>query len=221
MSDKNYLPKSFALLLNWLVNFIAYVTANMSRFGISSAKVSTLQTLITQYQAAQAKAVLPNAGSADRVARKDKARTVSKAARDFVNANLRYNEAVTDEDRVMLGLTVPDREPSPEGEIETMPVVDLIDTTVIRRIVLHFKDMYGKSRAKPAHVHGAEIKWAVLDEKPKSTDELIHSEFSTRSHQTLTFDENQRSKTLYACLRWENNRAQKGPWSEIYSAIIP
>ncbi|MDR1455569.1 MAG: hypothetical protein LBJ01_07960, partial [Tannerella sp.] len=192
-----------------------------SRFGISSAKVSPLQTLVALYQAAQVKAVLPNSGKADRQSRNDKATAVSKATRDFVNANLRYNDTVTNDDRIQLGLTVPDDEPTEEGEIETMPVVDFIDTTVIRRVVLHFKDMFGKSRAKPSGVHGAEIRWAILAGPPKSMDELIHSEFSTRSHCALTFDEGQRSLILFASLRWENNRGRKGPWSEIYSAVIP
>jgi hypothetical protein len=30
-----------------------------------------------------------------------------------------------------------------------------------------------------------------------------------------------RGKTVWFRLRWENNRGQKGPWSELYSAIIP
>jgi hypothetical protein len=31
----------------------------------------------------------------------------------------------------------------------------------------------------------------------------------------------QRGKTVYFALRWENTRGEKGPWSEIMSAIIP
>jgi hypothetical protein len=221
MSSKNYLPKAYNLLLIWLTNFIVYLNANISRFGISSAKVSPLQTLINQFQTAKAKAELPNAGKADRLARRDRAEDVSKALRSFVNSNLRFNEAVTDEDRVQLGLTIPDDEPTAEGEPGTMPVVDLIDTAIILRIILHYKDMYGKSRRKPAGVHGVEIVWAILDTPPTSTSDLIHSEFSTRSPHTFIFDENQRGKTVWFRLRWENNRGQKGPWSELSSAIVP
>jgi hypothetical protein len=52
-------------------------------------------------------------------------------------------------------------------------------------------------------------------------EDLIHSAFDTRSPFTLSFDENQRGKTVYFCLRWENTRGEKGPWSEIVSGIIP
>jgi hypothetical protein len=199
---------------------MAYLNANMSRLGITSVKIAPLQTLVNQFQMAQAKAELPNAGKTDRLVRRERAEEASKGARSFVNANLRYNELVTDEDRMQFGLTIPDKELTPEGEINTMPVIDLIDTTIIRRVGMGFKDMHGKSRAKPRNVHGAEIRWAILDAAPLSVDELIHSEFSTRSHHTITFDESLRGKTIRFCLRWENNRGQKGPWSEIYSAII-
>jgi hypothetical protein len=221
MTSKDYLPKAYHLLLTWLINFMGYLIPNISRFGITSAKVTPIQTQVTQFQTAQAKAELPNAGSADRLVRKERAAAISKAIRIFVNANLRYNELVTDEDRKLLGLTIPDDEPTPETEPATIPVVDFIDTTLLRRIILHIKDMNGKSRAKPRGVHGVEIVWAILDASPSSIDDLIHSTFSTRLHHPFDFDENRRGKIVWFCLRWENNRGQKGPWSEIYSAIVP
>ncbi|MDR2040848.1 MAG: hypothetical protein LBP98_00830, partial [Tannerella sp.] len=153
--------------------------------------------------------------------RKEKAEAVSKAVRNFVNAFLRYNENVTDEDRVNLGITVPDTTPTTPREPETMPVVTLIDSSVIMRLTLHYKDSMSMSRAKPHGVHGIEIRWAILDGAPVTTADLVNSEFGTRASHTFIFEENQRGKTVWFRLRWENNRGQKGPWSELYSAIIP
>jgi hypothetical protein len=50
---------------------------------------------------------------------------------------------------------------------------------------------------------------------------LIHSEFDTASPFTLNFQGHERGKTVYFCLRWENTVGEKGPWGEIYSAIVP
>jgi hypothetical protein len=207
--------------MNWLVNFMSYLNANYSRFGISSSKISPVQTKVTEFQTAQNKAELPNAGKADRQNRKEKAAVVSKTIRNFVNTNLRYNEAVTDEDRVNMGLTIPDNTPTPSHDPDTMPVVTLIDTSVIMRISLHYKDSKSEARAKPSDAHGAEIRSAILDAPPVTTADLTNSDFSTRSSHTFIFDENQRGKTVWFRLRWENMRGQKGPWSELYSAIIP
>ena len=38
---------------------------------------------------------------------------------------------------------------------------------------------------------------------------------------TLKFDEADCGKRGCFCLRWESNTNLKGPWGEIYSAIIP
>ena len=48
-----------------------------------------------------------------------------------------------------------------------------------------------------------------------------HSEFDTASPFTLNFQGHERGKTVYFCLRWENTVGEKGPWGEIYSAIVP
>jgi hypothetical protein len=141
--------------------------------------------------------------------------------REFVNAFLRFNENVTDEDRVNLGITVPDTTPTSPHDPETMPVVTRIDSSIIMRIILHDKDSMSGRRAKPYGIHGVEIRWAILDAPPVTTADLIHSEFSTRTPHTFICEENQRGKTVWFCLRWENSRGQKGPWSELYSAIIP
>jgi hypothetical protein len=75
--------------------------------------------------------------------------------------------------------------------------------------------------AKPYGVRGAEIRWAILPAPPTSQDDLVHSEFDTRTPYIFQFDIPQAGKTLYVCARWENTTGQKGPWSEIVSAIIP
>jgi hypothetical protein len=50
---------------------------------------------------------------------------------------------------------------------------------------------------------------------------LTKSAFDTASPYTFKFDEPERGKALYLCPCWENNKGDKGPWGEIYKAIIP
>ena len=95
MTLKNYLPQAYAALLSWLTNFMGYLVGNLTRFGIPDSKVEPLQLEVDEFKTAQDKAEHPNAGKADHLNRKEKAAAVSKAVRNFVNVNLRYNEAVT------------------------------------------------------------------------------------------------------------------------------
>jgi hypothetical protein len=218
---RDYIPVKYVLLIAWLTNFVDYLTQNISRFGIESDTLNAYQVYVDAFRAAHARAELPNAGKADRLDRREKAQAVTKATRDFVNTYLRFNKAVTDEDRVKLGLTVPDQKPTHSSAPGTMIDVDRIDTSVIMRLSIHYKDRERQSRGKPEHVHGAEICSAILDHKPATTDELTHSDFSAHSPFTFIFDEDRRGKTLWFHLRWENPRGEKGPWSELYYAVIP
>ncbi|MDR0728658.1 MAG: hypothetical protein LBF19_00825, partial [Prevotellaceae bacterium] len=76
-------------------------------------------------------------------------------------------------------------------------------------------------RAKPAGVHGAEIAWAILDTPPDDWGALTHSSFDTHTPFRLSFPGDDRGKTLYFALRWENTTGEKGLWSDIQSVIIP
>jgi hypothetical protein len=88
-------------------------------------------------------------------------------------------------------------------------------------VEVDFFDAETGQKAKPKGVHGVEIKWRMLDIPPSTVEELIYSAFDTRTPFTLEFEENERGRTIYFALRWENTRGEKGPWSDISSAIIP
>jgi hypothetical protein len=86
---------------------------------------------------------------------------------------------------------------------------------------LHFHDWGNKRKAKPADVHGARIRWAILDAPPRNVEDLRQSSFATHSPFMLEFDESKRGNTLYFVLCWEITRGEKGVWGEIGYAIIP
>jgi hypothetical protein len=88
-------------------------------------------------------------------------------------------------------------------------------------IDIHFFDKGSEKKGKPFGVQGAEMISAVLDTPPASRAELTQSSFDTHSPFRLTFEESQRGKLFYYCLRWENTTGEKGPWNEIQSVLIP
>ena len=151
-------------------------------------------------------------------AKQEKRATYEKLL-NVLAGNLRVNTRLTDDDRRSAGIVIRDRKPTPTPVPVTYPVAT-IDTSVIRRLTVHFRDSGSATAAKPYGVHGAEIKWLVADEKP-TVEALTNSSFDTRSPYTLEFDDSHRAKTLWICLRWENTRGEKGPWGEMISAIIP
>jgi hypothetical protein len=96
-----------------------------------------------------------------------------------------------------------------------------VDTSIPATVGVHYRDKNKLGIGKPKGVHGVEIRHEILDEPPKDWDQLRNSSFDTRTPAQLVFKGEDRGKTVYFALRWENNVGEKGPWSEIYSAIIP
>jgi hypothetical protein len=104
----------------------------------------------------------------------------------------------------------------------THPAVE-IRTLELRRITLRFFDgSSGQGDAKPFGQHGAETAWSLF-EHPQEVhiSDLTHSSFDTHTPLTLEFADEDRGKTLYFALRWENTRGEKGPFGPVMSAIIP
>ncbi|MDR0724537.1 MAG: hypothetical protein LBF59_00820 [Prevotellaceae bacterium] len=134
---------------------------------------------------------------------------------------LKGNPLVTDEDLVAMGLP----KHSTGAKTPPTPPTDVVEATTDTSkpgiVGINFRTKNAKGTAKPKHVRGAEIVSAVLDTPPTDWAQLTHSSFDTKTPAQLVFTGEQRGKTLYFALRWENNVGEKGPWSEIYSAIIP
>ncbi|MDR2764841.1 MAG: hypothetical protein LBB90_07405 [Tannerella sp.] len=145
----------------------------------------------------------------------------ARVYRQLYNGYMKSNPLVTDEDLVEAGL--PKRHtgghipaPIPKGVIAATA-----DTSKPGILGFHYRDRGATGIAKPYGVHGAELVWEILDQPPADWSELTHSAFSTHTPAELVFKGDQRGKTLYFAMRWENTRGQKGPWNEIESVIIP
>jgi hypothetical protein len=135
--------------------------------------------------------------------------------------NLQSNVHVTHDDLRAMGIVVPASTKTPAPVAGKAPDSDT-DTSVIGRLSIHFFEKEGNhKKRKPEGQHGAEIRWSLSEKPVTRWDELLHSEIDTNSPFVLRFENDQRGLTVYFALRWENTRGEKGPWSEIQSAIIP
>jgi hypothetical protein len=220
MKTKDYVPTSEAMFLQWAQTLVAYVLANLTIFGIDQAEVTPIQAKLAAFVAAFNKAQEPNRGRVDINEKNETQAELKSALRAFVKAWLIYNPKVSDSDKENMGLPLHKTARTPTPAPKTIPELEF-DVAIIRQVSIHFKDSGSEKRGKPEYVHGIELRWAIMDSAPESEADLKSSVFDTASPYTFTFDETQRGKSLYVCPRWENNKGDKGPWGEIYKAIIP
>jgi hypothetical protein len=100
---------------------------------------------------------------------------------------------------------------------------------VVRMLAFHFRDEGSEQRGKPAGVRGMELAWdfsrwhwkEFRRKPPQDVRDLRRRTVTPESPLELTFDEAQRGRRLYFCMRWEGDTGLKGPWSDIFSASIP
>jgi hypothetical protein len=215
----DYIPKKDSELVAWSANFTAQIVANAPTWEIPYNEVNDLQTADAAFAALHAQADSPTKNSVI-VAEKDAARKVLKAKiRDLVGFRLK-NPIITDAQRIAMGLHVHDTTPTNIPVPTTRPEID-IDVLDFRRLKILFHDMGSSSKAKPYGVNGAVIAYAILDVPPVNSDTLTHTVLATRTPHVLEFTEEERGKPVYVAICWQNEKGQRGPWSEIESAIVP
>jgi hypothetical protein len=215
----DYLPQKDAELAVWSTNFTGKVVENAPLWSIPENKTSDLQTATDKFVDLHEKVDSPEKTTV-LVAEKNLAREdlVTKI-RGMVGYWLK-NPIITDADRIALGLHVRDSSHTSIPVPKTRPEID-IDVLDFRRLKIVFHDMGSNKKAKPYGVNGAVIAYAILDTPPNDIAILTRSVLATRTPHTLEFTESERGKTVYVAICWQNEKGEKGPWSEIEKAIVP
>ncbi|MDR0635844.1 MAG: hypothetical protein LBF87_02045 [Treponema sp.] len=215
-----YVPTKDAAFAAWVKSLLAYVQVHLTAFNIQDAVFQPILALNADWEAAYAKALNPNRGPVD-IAEKNRAReALEKALRAFIKAFLLYSPFVSDKERNEMQLPIHDRKPTPVPPPSTFPEYH-IDTPVPNQLSLQFWDAGTKQRGKPKGVHGAEIRWELREDAPAKAEDLLNSEFATRTPHVFVFTGDKQGKRVYFCLRWENNKGEKGPWGALVSAVVP
>jgi hypothetical protein len=222
MLRNDFIPTKDRDFLSWVINFLKFLFPILARIAFPNEIYQELAAMRNDFQEKLETAEEPATRTKLTVlAKKNARKALEKRLRQVVKEYLTFNHAVTDEDRDGLGLPIYKTTRTPAQVATTYPDFD-IDSSTIRRLTIHFYDQGQKtSKAKPAGQHGAEIRWVISDTPVVDVKDLTHSAFDTHTPFTLEFEGHERGKTVYFCLCWENTRGEKGPWSEIQSAIIP
>ena len=220
MSNSRTIPTQDAAFNVWQETVSTAVEENANKWGLDTQWLdASFRPACAAWNLAWKKYENPVTRTTLITASKNEKRAAYEKALIVLVANLKVNTKVTDDERRALNINIRDTKPTPSPVPVSFPIV-AFDTSVTRRLTISFRDSVSNSAAKPKGVHGAEIKWLIADEKPL-VENLTNSAFDTRTPYTIEFTDNQRGKTVWVCMRWENTRGEKGPWGDIESAIVP
>jgi hypothetical protein len=217
----DYIPAGDRDFDAWENNFVAYATANAAALGLDPlVDIPPLTAAESTWDADFVALTTAQAAAQSARQAKDAARDAFEAVIRPLVARLQASPDVSDAERARLGITVPDRIPTPAEIPATRPVVS-VDTSQRLQHTVSFADEATPTRkAKPKGVMGVELWVKIGDPPPVDETELTFLATDTRTPYVATYAGADANKVAHYMLRWVNTRGEKGPWSETASATI-
>lgn len=215
-----YIPAKDADFLAWLDNFDDLTAINFAAYGLTGGEAATITTQRTNYDAAFLAATNPATRTPVTVATKDTTKATALATVRPLAQKIRNNPAVSDPDRVALGLTVPDTSPSPIPAPITFPLLDLLRATPGQHWLQYRDSDTPTAKAKPFGALGMEL-WQVIGVAP-GVDPDLASYIGTVTKSPLSVTLNVADVGKYATYwaRWITRRGLVGPWSSPVSLTV-
>ncbi len=217
----DYIPGADAEFDAWENNFLTYATANAVALGLDPLLdipplIAAQTTWDTDYAAnTSAQAAAQSARQA-----KDAARAAYEALIRPTVARLQASAEVDDAERAALGITVPDRIPTPAEIPATRPVASVDSSQRLQHTVSFSDEATPTRKAKPKGVMGVELWVKIGDPPPVGPSQLSFLAVDTRTPYVATYPGAVANEVAHYMLRWVNTRGEKGPWSETASATI-
>jgi hypothetical protein len=215
-----YIPAKEADFVDWSANLLAVARTHKTEWKLDDAQLTELDALYAEVKALHETCRTAAYTKLDMQAKNEKKNLLKKRLEVFVRNNLQNNDAMTDNGREALRIPIHDRKPTPRPAPDKVPETET-ETPLPRTVRIKFKGETASRWGKPEGIHGLECRWIIAESPPARIEELVHSEFVTRSPLELVFEEDKRGSRLYFAVRWEGNNGKKGPWSEIFSVVIP
>jgi hypothetical protein len=218
MPKKDYIPYSDAEFDEWFRNFAANISAIATRLEIPPAMITAVTTAYANWQPGYAaQQTAKNAHQAATEIKDELRDTGKEVVRPLVGI-LQAHPGLTDGERKILGITVPDRKPtpaSPDYVASLPPPLLLLDWSGRGLVVVHFgvNPSNEKNNAKPPGLFGAQI-WCRQDGK-----DWEYVAVDTNSPYTHNFSITKPASVEYRA-QWLDKQMRPGVFSETAKCTV-
>jgi hypothetical protein len=225
MTNKHeyYMPLGVHDFLGWARNFVEVARANKALFGFTDGELDALEQALNALEAAVKKADGETATKED-IRHKN---TILAATRHqfqtFVNTRVNYNEKIDNDGRANLRTHIRDTTRT------TIPVpTDLVRLRITpleghgHRI--DFVSAATGKKAIPYGMNGVVLARKVLEDGkpvPAAGEELPDTELITSSPHVADYPPNLAGKRVAYAAAWQNEKGEKGKFSDVQVHIIP
>lgn len=217
---KDYLPSRDAQLVTFANHMSSLIAATPTAFGVTATIATALSAAAGTYATKYAVATAPNTRTPSAINEKEQAKTALVAQIRLVARMVQAAPAVTDAQKIDLGLTVR-KTPAPRPVPSTSPTIKIVSVTG-KTVKLRFEDADATNkRGKPKDVVGLTLFSCVSATQPTEM-----SQFKFEGNTTLTtidvgFPPSVAAgATVWFTAFWRNARDESGPAAQPISTTL-
>lgn len=217
-----YIPSKDADYALWLANFAALITATPADYGLVAGDAVIIQAAADAFDNAFALATDPLTRTSATIADKDAARAAATATVRPYAQQISRNPAVSDLNKVGVGVNLPNTTRTPIPAPITAPVLTHVASTSLSA-QLRFADTTTPTvKAKPFGVTALELRRTIGIAPAVDPDAAVFVNNFTKSPLFVAFDAGSAGKIVTFFGRWVTKSgpqgvAQAGPWSAALS----
>lgn len=220
----SYLPSTDSALASWLLNFATLLTAAPATYGLTAGDAVAATTAQTTYAAALAAATDPGTRTPATIAAKDAAKASALDVVRPMAVLISLNDAVTNEDKVAIGVTVRKTVPTPVPPPVIAPVIELVRAEPLNQ-QLQIRPVGSTSKAKPAGCIAIEIARSVGTVAATDPAQLTPIGQYGKTPLVQTFNAGDQGKVVTYAARYRTRSgpggvSQAGPWSALASFVV-
>jgi hypothetical protein len=218
-----YMPLGAHDFSGWAKNFVAVAQANKAAFAFTDAELTPLSTGVNTLETAIVKADGEMATKEDIRYKNTVLRNTRHQFQIFVNTRVNYNDKIDNDGRANLRTHIRDTTRT------TIPVPTDLVRLRIRPMEGHghridFVSAATGKKSIPYGMNGVVLARKILEEGeavPAKGEDLPDTELMTSSPHAADYPPDLAGKRVAYSAAWQNEKGQKGPFSDVQVYIIP
>lgn len=225
MAAPSYIPAKNADFKGWLLNLSTLITAAPATYGLTAPDAVIIAAENTAYAAAYTAANDPSTRTSVTVAAADAARNHAESVVRPYCQQVAKDPAVSDADKIALGLNPPNPTRPPIPAPTAAPIVSILSATNLVLTCASRANDGSTGKAKPVGAIGIQYRIGVGTAPAIDPSQCDRVEQVTKTPFTFAFDASERGKQATIFGRYYTRGgpagvAQYGPWSDPVTGFI-